>query len=981
MKSVLDARPIFLAVLICWPFWGRHIQAQETLAKERAESSPRLEELIVTGSRIARRDYEAESAIVTVTTEALKAGGQSTLGEALNQLPQLSAASSNTSSTPDLDGGGQSKVDLRGLGSRRTLVLLDGRRMQPSDIYNAIDLNGIPTALIESTEIITGGASATYGSDALAGVINLKTRRDFSGFDVDVQAGVTDQGDGENVDVSATYGGNIQDGRGNLVVSASYYDREEIYPVSSRSFFNEGGSIPIAPAGQFAASGSNLPSFAVVANVFARYGITGPVAPFGFGFNHDGTLYSGGANLQPQPGVNFTNGGSSWDNLEDYLTLVLPLKRYTAFARATYDITPNVKAFAQYSYATFKTSTTSNGPALFNQPPPVPASNPLIQPDLREILNSRPNPNASWFFVALPVPTSFGPSGSKVENDTWQLQYGLSGKIPTLNWTWDAYFSNGRTTIDQTQVNQLSRPVFISLINAPDGGASQCEGGLDLFPLVSVSDSCKQLLRRDPVSRQLVEQDAGEINLQGGLFELPAGELRFAAGAAYRKNSFEFRPDAGLVLNPATGAPDILGLVIGRTAPSEGSTKVDEYYVEFLVPLLANMPLAQRLDLNVGYRYSHYDTIGNAETYKAGLEWQPLKSLFVRAGKQRSIRAPSIGELYAPAASGNAGIGSISAGGGDPCSQNSVYRNGPNAQLVRNLCIEQGIPAAFVDGYTSPAQAAPTLIQGNTELTEEIGDSYNIGAVFRPEFDSDLFRDTSFSVDYYDIKIKDAMGVIPGSELIRECFNANGSNPTYSNENFYCQLITRETATFNFFELLTPTVNLGEFHMSGIDYQLDWTVPLSSLGLANHAGNLAINVLMSHVQKYAIASLQNSPLRDFKGTIGNSAVSGLSHPEWKGIATVSYSNGPLMAGVQARYIDSMENSLNVGTSLTARGVSAVTYFDLFGSYALSGGLTMRLGVSNVADKEPPEWTGLGVTDRSTYDVIGRSYSAGISMKF
>jgi len=964
--------------------------AQEVSTTDQsADKKSQIEEIVITGSRIARRDYDAESAIVTVDTESLRFGGQATLGEALNQLPQLSASSSSTTAGRDLQEGGQSKADLRGLGSRRTLVLLDGKRLQPSDIYNAIDLNGIPTALIESTEIITGGASAAYGSDALAGVINLKTRRDFSGFQLDVRGGITDESDGENVDASVTFGGNFADGRGNLVVSGSFFDREEIFPTSSRSFFDEDAPFPIYPIGLIAPSGTNLPSAGAIATVFQRYGITDPaqVPPFFsvFGMNTDGTLFArNGANFKPIPGARFVKdaaGSLGWNNDSDYTTLSLPLERYTAFTRGTYEITPNIEAFAQFNFATFETSNRTSGPALYNQPPMIPASNAFIPQDLRDILDSRSNPNADIFYVSYPLDYVFGRSGSRVDNDTWQLQYGLSGSIPSLDWTWDAHFSTGRTTIDQTQVNQLSRPVFLALINAPDGGVSMCEGGLNLFPLLSVSESCRQLLRRDPVSRQVLEQDAGEINIQGDLFELPAGDLRFAAGLAYRKNSFEYRPDAGLVKNPATGVQDILGLGIGSTAPSEGSTKAEEIYAELLIPLLSDMFLVERLDMNLGFRYSDYDSIGGAESYKIGFEWQPVKSLFIRAGQQRSIRAPSIGELFAPAASGSAGLGNINAGGGDPCSNNSVYRTGPDAQLVRQLCIAQGIQEALVDSYQTSGTGVPSLISGNTALDEEIGDSYNVGVVFRPEFASDLFSSMSFSVDYYDINIKDAMGIIPGGEAVRACFNADGGNPSYSNDNFFCQLITRETTTGNFFELRTPTVNLAEYHMSGTDFQVDWSFGLNNLGFSNDAGDLSLRLLLTHVNKYAIAQLEDSPLVDYKGTIGNNSAGGLSHPEWKGTAGISYFNGPLMVGMQARYIGSMDHYLNVGTSLNQPGVSSVTYFDFFSRYEFSDDLSLNLGVSNLSDKKPPEWTGFGATDRSTYDVIGRAYTLGVSLKF
>ena len=956
----------------------------------RAVQAGANEEIVVTGSRIARRDYESESPVVTVSTTNLTVGGKTTLGEALNQLPQFSASASSTSfGGQDLSTGGLSTVDLRGLGSRRTLVLLDGRRLQPSDLYNTIDLNSIPAALISSTEIITGGASAIYGSDALAGVVNLKTRRNFSGLVIDSQEGITTLGDGRTTDVSATFGANMDDNRANVVFSGSYYDRQGIFPSSSRSFFGE--SLPTTgfPGGGSISAGSNLPSQAAVKAVFDRYGTPTPPSTTFFLLNPGGTLFSQyfGYNYRGFPGLRIGDGPQQvfgYNNNFDYVTLSLPLKRYTAFARGTYEVTPNIELFAQFNYARFTTSSQGRGPSLFNQPPTVPASNPFVPPDLRQILNSRPNPNGPILYYALD-PAAFGPDGSTVKSETYQFQVGASGKFPSLGWTWDTYFGSGRNDIDQTYDNRLSRPAYVALVSAPDGGASLCQGGLNLFPLLSVSDSCKAFLRRDPTNRQVLKQQVAEANLQGGLFNLPAGEVRFALGVAYRKNSFTFKPDAGLVRNPLTGYPDVLGLSSGAISAGAGSTNSKEVYGELLVPLLKDLPLLKRLELSLGYRYSDYDSVGGVSSYKAGLEWQTTSFLSFRGSYQKSIRAPSIGELYAPDSSSSAAIGSITSGGGDPCSRNSAFRTGPNAAQVKALCVAQftasGLSAGLVDAYQTAAGAVPSLLRGNPDVTEERGKSFNVGTVIRPHFASSLLSRLSLSVDLFDIRIKNALGVIPGGAAIRACFNSNGENPTYSNTNFYCQLITRDNFSGNFFQLVTPTINLAQYHTRGIDAQLDWGFELTSLGLKGDPGNLALNAVVSYLDKYELSVQQNTPLTDYSDTIGNNAIGGLSHPRWKGVATLTYTNGPVTLGTRARYIGSMSNYLNVNTTATIPGVTAITYFDLFAYLNVAKSMTLRFGVSNVADKSPPAYTGFGATDPATYDVIGRSFYVGAKFSF
>ena len=991
MKGLYSKRLYGCAAILPYILWAAAANAQEAPASAGSASSADAEkEIIVTGSRIARRDYQGESPIVTVSTENLTVAGQTTIGEALNVLPQFSASTSSTSfGGNDLSSGGRTTVDLRGLGARRTLVLLDGRRLQPSDLFNTIDLNIIPAGLIASTEIITGGASAIYGSDALAGVVNFKSRRDFSGFQIDAQQGITTRGDGRTTEVSATFGANADDGRANVVFAGSYLNRDIIYPSSSRDFFGDGRPNTGFPGGGATPSGSNLPSAAAVAAVFGRYGTPTPPTNAVMLVNPDGTLFSGrfGYNFRGFPGVETVPVGTTvfgWTNASDYSTLSLPLERYTAFARGTYELTSNIEVFAQFNYSSSETSSVGVGPSLFNQPPTVPVTNPFIPADLREILASRPNPNAPIFYFSSPF-FAFGPGGSTVKNDTWQFQGGLSGKIPSLDWTWDVYYGTGRAKIAQTYNNLLSRPAFVALVSAADGGASQCQGGLNLFPLLNVSESCRTFLRRKPVSYQTLDQQVAEANVQGGLFDLPGGEVRFAAGVSYRKNSFVFTPDPGLARNPLTGAPDILGLGSGPVSGGAGSTSAKELYGELLVPLLKDLPFAERLELSAGYRYSDYDSVGGVSSYKIGAEYQPASFLAFRGGYQKAIRAPSIGELYAPPSSGSASIGNIATGGGDPCSDNSVFRTGPNAAQVGAICIAQwaaqGLPASLINSYRTAAGGVPTRISGNPNLSEERGTSYNFGVVLKPRLDSKLFRRVSLSVDVFDISIKDAMGVIPGGAAVRACFNAGGENPTYSPTNFYCQLITRDNFSGNFFELTTPTINLAEYHTRGIDVQFDWGVDLEALGVQGNSGSLNLNVVASYLDKYEISTQSGQPLVDYAGTIGNNAIGGLSHPRWKGVTTLSYSNADMTFGTRARYIGKMDNYLNVGTGQRLEGADSILYFDLFANFKVQDVMTLRMGVSNVGDKFPPLYTGFGDTDPATYDVIGRSFYVGVKLDF
>jgi iron complex outermembrane recepter protein len=395
---------------------------------------------------------------------------------------------------------------------------------------------------------------------------------------------------------------------------------------------------------------------------------------------------------------------------------------------------------------------------------------------------------------------------------------------------------------------------------------------------------------------------------------------------------------------------------------------------------LSEKPAFERLELDLAYRFSDYDTIGGVNTYKSSLEWTPVTGLLLRGGFQRAIRAPSIGELFAPAALGVSTLGNnFATGGGDPCDVRGVYRRGPNGAQVAALCVAQGIPASDIGTWQVDGTGVPTLVSGNLDLKEESGDSVTIGAVFQPHFSAPLASGLSASVDFYDIKIKDAIGIIPGNVVVRACFNTGGENPSYSPDNFYCNLIERGFISLQ--QVGTPTVNLARIRLSGIDTQVDWPIEFSAVGLDSIPGSLSLNLNVAYLDKYEIASLPGTPLLDYSGTIGNDALGGLSHPTWKAIGTLTYANQAFQVGMRARYIGDMSNSQNVNTPLTLEGTSAITYYDLFARVDVAESFSLRAGVTNLADEEPPTWTGFGATDRATYDVIGRSYYLGATARF
>lgn len=947
----------------------------------QASSQTDVEEVVVTGSRIARRDYVSESPIVTLPSDQLEKSGAVTVEDALNLMPQFASSSNSTSNNGN---SGQANADLRGLGPKRTLVLLDGRRLQPSGTDGAVDLNIIPMALISGVEIISGGASAIYGSDAITGVVNFKRKRNIDGLEVTAQYGQTERGDGINGDVSVALGGDFAEDRGNAVLGLSYSKREPVFS-RDRDFFAISGFSGNLPQGIVRAVGSNLPTQAAVNAVFAKYGIAPGTVPRGntFGFNTDGTLFS-----VARPAVNarddlglyqVTRNNTYFTNTGDVNYLQLPLTRYAVYGHADYELTPHIKTYLQGTYTNYH-SKSNQVPIIaggLQGPINVPVTNPFIPEDLRAILASRPNPNATWVFSKQLLEL-----GRRNTDDGWnvyQFLIGASGDVPGRDWTWDVYVSRGESQHRVVTTGFGSLRAIQDLLNAPDGGRSLCTGGYNFFGLTKLSDSCLNYLSRTVQSSTDQAQTDAQATLQGGLFKLPAGEVRFAAGGEVRRNSFDFRPDSAQVAGELiTASP---------TTPASGKVTVAEVYGELLVPLLRDLPLVQELNLDVAARYSHYDTVGGIETYKASLDWKPADWLRVRGAYQRAIRAPNLAELFTGSSVSSENLPAIGPiGTGDPCDIRTAYRAAgqAGASQVRALCIAQGVPAPVVDSFVNTNVNLSTRISGNPDLSPEKGDTLTVGAVFTSPSSHPLLANASLSVDYYSISLDKAIGEITGLLTLSKCFNADGSNPSYSNDNFFCGLIFRDPQTGLPDRVQTPLVNLGGYRSRGVDFQLDWRAELSDLGFGAIPGEVSINSVVTYLDTFKIQTLPNTPFQDYAGTIGNTQINAFNdtHPHWKAVTTAGYVVGPVRASLRWRYIEGMSNASNVGTTGTARGVKSRNYYDLDAAWKVTPDLQLSGGVINLLDEIPPLFGATeGTTSRATYDVLGRRFYVRLAASF
>jgi outer membrane receptor protein involved in Fe transport len=943
-----------------------------------------LEEVVVTGSRIARRDYVSDSPITTVDQSAIAATGSPTLETSLNQLPQLAfSASSNTNTSAR---GGQANINLRGLGPQRGLVLIDGRRVQPSSPEGSIDLNTIPSSLVDNVEIITGGASAVYGSDAVAGVANLKLRRNVEGVEVNAQYGRTGHDDGATKDLGLLVGGKFADGKGRAMVSLSYAERDRAR-YQDRDYLRYQILVPSLTTFTVGVAASNLPSQAAVNSVFAGYGVpAGQVSRNSqFLVNTDGTLFTtrGPTNFRGQVTSPLTiSNDTLYLAVSELYSAQTPLKRYNLFGHVEYEVTPDVNLFVEGIFTNYKTETgalwansgSSSGKPLF-----VPVTNPFIPADLAQILSSRPNPTAPFTisgFIDDNVPRR-----EVDEYNVYQLSAGLSGRVEAIDASWNVYGTFGKTDYVATQYGYPSSSAINTLLAAPDGGRSVCPGGFNPFGFAPIDQGCVDFIARIAKNHTNLTQGAVEATLTGSLADLPAGPLQYAVGADYRENSYDFSPDALISQGDLANYLPVAG--------SSGTAKVYEAFGELQVPLLRDAPLAHELSVNLGFRYSDYNTVGGVTTYRVEGAWSPIEAIRVRGGYARAIRAPSVGELFSADAQGQTPLGAPGVlGSGDPCDVRGAYRaaGAADAGRVRALCLAQGVPANLVDSFTNVNPRTPFLSRGNRELDPETADTYSLGVVLRPRFDQPLLSRLSVSVDYYNIALKDAIGLITNPVAAAQCFNP-AINPSYDPSNYYCQLLQRDPANGQLAQIVNPQLNLASYKTSGVDFQVDWKVDLEALGADPKWGTLSLGVVASYLATYKIQNLAGAPVNDYAGTIGNVQIDpfAAAHPTWKATTTLGWDVWRVRTNLRWRYLDAMSNASNVGTTGTAKGVGEISYFDLDALWRVDDDLELRAGIVNLADKRPPtlnvSYIGLQATDPYTYDLLGRRFFVALKAKF
>ncbi|HEY4211593.1 MAG TPA: TonB-dependent receptor [Steroidobacteraceae bacterium] len=1077
--SVREARPgvrylVHAAIAVALATATAHTAWAQTAPAARAATGD-LEEIVVTGSRIQRSpDLESSSPLVSISQDTLT--NISTVGveNALNQMPQFVPAQTqfitNDNSPSATNVPGAATINLRGLGTNRTLVLLDGRRAQPANIALVVDVNSIPSAAIDHVEVVTGGASAVYGADAISGVVNFRLKQHFQGAEIDAQSGLTEAGDGAESRISATLGTDFAEHKGNIITTLEWAKRDSAYQ-NNRDFYTNSWTDPLAGAGQrnmfayndYLPAGTNLPSAAVSNGLFGTTvdNTTGYIFNDGASSIAGTTLFKSDVGCTAKNGNNATVGfngvvpagvvltaqPSRCGSLNPNYTGALvssPLTRYSMFTKVNYELNDHLTAFFQGNFESNNVlqnvvyTAARSGWAI-----QVPYCNPAnmgtytattcaaanaaypVPTQLASLLNSRVSPSATWTLESTTVYA--GPKISTISTKVFQVMAGLDGTLPFKDWNWEAYASHGETnSTDAFQSGYMTVQNYIStLLSAANGGKANpttgaygagytqagyspsigasvsCASGLPVFSPYAFKPSadCLQTLQARLNSTTGLQQDIVEASAQGGILNLPAGEVRGSVGLDWRKDYGVFTPDS--VLSSSSVNENIANGF--ATAAASGETEVKEAYGELLVPLLKDLPAIKSLNLELGDRESKYNTAGKTQTWKALLNWAPTSFLTFRGGVNYAVRAPNVAELFV----GNTVTTSSLAPYGDPCIAggptgkqviwgNNV--NNPNLTQALALCralisgthANSGIGTAAANaidlstwqgGLASIITNDTLVVQGNSALKPEKAHTATIGMVLRSPFESAALRTMTATVDYYKIHMTDTVGTIDSLTAYQNCFNYNGtSNPGYDPNNSFCNLITRDSGTGARSSTAGVYTNLGTLKTEGLDFAFNWRAALEDM-FGHGAGALGFHVSGTWLLSYKQQTAPGAATFEYAGTG--------SFYSYRTLTGLSYDVGPATMELDWTHLPSIENTVAASTPTTPiLPTSAYNTFNLNAGWEFSNGISMRLGIDNLMNRQAPvvgstpgTTDAAGVTNPSIYDVLGRRYYLSVRAKF
>lgn len=929
-KAQLGSSLLPIAALTCLA--AQPAMGQESEPAPAAVSEVDAQDIIVTGSRIGRDAIDSATLVTILSAEAIENQGITNVTDLLRQLP----AASTLSSGRTVALSNFSTVDLRALGPTRTLVLVDGKRFVPGiPGTTTVDLNAIPADFIERVDIVTGGASAVYGSEAVAGVVNIILKEDIEGVQIRAQGGISSRGDNKSYSIGATFGGRFADDRGSASIHFGYA-KDGVVESKDRGFSSidttsNGLGVNISPA-------------------FSSIGSDGRFIINGTSYNPDGSVF-----VTREDGYN--------RNQDAYLAF--PQERFLLAAKLRYDLTDDVRFKLDATYY-HNENTSRSAPTAFGDgvvfiglgrgapSNSLPVDNPFIPDALRELI---PPGTTSIRFVRRA--TELGQRFYENRVQGFNISPSLSGSLGG-DWKWNAYYTFGRTTQDFRLTGQFNPAALQEALTVvPDGnGGYRCASATarlagcvpyNPFGFGSPSEAALDYIRADSTAHADLTQHATAATITGSLFELPAGAVKVAAGIEYRKLHSDRTPDA---LTQA-------GLNSAGPNPRQvGGYDVKEAFAEIEVPLIHDTPFIEALTLEAAYRIADYSTIGSKGAYKVGLVYQPYSDLRLRAVYATATRAPNIVELFSPPQTIFPVIADPCAGGGVTTGLDPAVA----ATRTKNCLATPGITTNFF-----PTQLDLTTVIGSTggnpDLEPETAKTLTLGAVFTPGF----LPGATLTVDYYRIRIKDAIQTLAPSVAAAQCVN----QLTYP-DNIFCNAILRDPVTGNIRRIDQLQSNIAGRSVSGIDVEANYAFRIGA------AARLSFNLLYSHLLEDKQSAFPGATPINFAGSVG--------YAKDRFVLRTSLELGRFHASHVLRLIGPANRA--IGVTFDGNRVPAFVYNDLQLAYDVTDEAQAYVGAVNLFDKKPPliptPYPGSvsgSETVPSVYDVIGLSLYAGVKFKF
>ncbi|HEY3951492.1 TonB-dependent receptor domain-containing protein [Phenylobacterium sp.] len=1018
MKIRNNRERLLASSMICGAaFLGLSASSAYAAAAAAADAgSGEVSEIVVTGTRIPSPNLTSIAPVTTVGSAEIKAQGVTRIEDITNSLPQVFAGQGSSVTN---GATGAAVVNLRGLGPNRTLVLIDNRRLMPGDptttTFVAADLNFIPSALVERVDVLTGGASATYGADAVAGVVNFIMLKNFEGVRLDAQysgyqhdnnnstgqaalrAAATNAiipsqftipgnlWEGEGSEASLILGVNAPDGKGNVTAYATYRQNNPILE-ADRDF---SACTLASTAAGFGCSGSGTAFPARVGN-----------------FLVDPTTFN---TFRPRVATDLFNFGPA--NF-----FVRPDERYNLGAFAHYDIAPWATAYMDAMFMDDLSTAQIAAGGIFASTFSVDCANPFLTAQEKGVLvpngagalgggTCATNPGGIFTGTVARRLLDSEQTGrlTQFRHTDYRIVIGLKGDLGK-NWNYDGYMQYGSVedqnrqsgNFDTTRINQSLNAVAGpggTVICNPAGNPDPGCVPINIFSAQTISAAAIKFLSINSFNSGNITERVVSLAFTGKLGDYGvkspyASEgVGVAFGAEYRREHLDtvadFLANNGLVNGNG-----------GANPPVNGGYDVYELFGESRIPLVSDMPFAKDVSLELGYRFSDYSSIGDTNTYKVSGEWEVVDGFRLRAGYNRAVRAPNVQELFAPQ-------NVVLDGTQDPCAGLAANAAANAAKIANCANIFHLSTAQVLAIEANPANQYNGQIGGNPNLKPEISDTYTAGVVWRPKFISGF----DMSVDYFDIRIDQFISRIGANLELNQCINTG--NPTF------CSLVHRDPNGSLFLTnqgfVTDTTLNTGSLKTTGVDLNVNYHTDLSNIGLGDN-GSISANLVGTWLDSLVTQPLPGGPSFDcagLYGTIcsGNQGTNGSPSPKWRHKASLQW-NTPYSYGdwfkslalrVQWRYfgkvsLDAYDSNPQLNNPAlqfpVEQHLAAQNYIDLTANFTVHNNLNFRVGVNNVFDKDPPlvgsnlpGTTGNGNTFPQVYDALGRFVFVGLTADF